>query len=221
MRFVIAGALLAFCATDAFAQQSSKDALALLGIKIVEPMSAKEVARMKSRVLGELTRAGATSLFVDISNENGGQARHRPSGLVCPLGKKGQIVLEASAHSASCETSSNGAVYRANVELAPPGTSLDTVAAIAQANARREPGYRPFPGLSVTGRPKAGSGKAEHRTFRYFSRPSGRERAVRVQVGIVRGWVLTDRHETSKDAQSNTVAELLSEASFGVNMKQN
>jgi len=220
MRFVIAVAILTICPSAAFAQQSSKDALARLGIKIVEPMSAKELARTRSRVVGVLTRAGATSHFEDISNENGGQARHRPSGLVCPLGKRGQSVLEASAHSASCETASNGAVYRKNVERASTGASLDVVAVNAQANAQREPGYRPFPGLSVTGRPKAGSGKAEHRTLRYFSRASGRERAVRVQVGIVRGWVLTDRRETSKDAQPNNMAELLSEATFGVSMKQ-
>ncbi len=221
MRFVIAVAILIICPSAAFAQQSSQDALARLGIKVVEPMSAKELARTRSRVVAELTRTGATSLFEDISNENVGQARHRPSGLVCPLGKRGQFVLEVSAHSASCETANDGAVYRKNVMRAPTGASLEAVALTAQANAQREPGYRPFSGLSVTGKPRAGSGRAEHHTLRYFSRASGRERAVRVQVGIVRGWVLTDRRETSKDAQPNNMAEILSEATFGVSMKRN
>jgi hypothetical protein len=75
--------------------------------------------------------------------------------------------------------------------------------------------------LSVTGTPKAGSGLAEHRTLRYFSRTGSRERAVRVQVGIVRGWVLTDRRETNKDAVPNSMADLISEATFGINMKPN
>ena len=221
MRFVIAVAILTICSSPALAQQSSKDALARFGIKIVEPMSAKEVARTRSRVAKELARAGATSFFEDISNQNGGQVRHTPSGLICPLGKKGQSVLDASEQSATCETEANGTVYRKNVVQAPTGTVLEAVALTALANAEREPGYRPFSGLSVTGRPRAGSGLAEHRTLRYFSRAGSRERAVRVQVGIVRGWVLTDRRETNKDAGPNSMADLIDEAMFGASMKQN
>lgn len=132
------------------------------------------------------------------------------------MGKKGQRILVATPNSASCETINDGAVYRKTVERAPPGASLEWAAASAQSLAGREPGYRPAPGLSVTG-----SGAVEHRTLRYFSRASGRERAVRVQVGLVRGWVLTERRETRQDAQPNSMADILSEATFGTSMKQN
>ncbi len=218
MRFLIA-AILIVSPAPAVAQTSSRDALAQLGIEIVEPMSAKEVAKTRSRVTAELTRAGATSFFDDISNANGGQARHRASGLVCPMGRKGQFVVEASAHSATCQTSNDGAVYRKNVVRAAAGASLEAAASTVRASAQAEPGFRPFTGMSVTAKPRPGSGAVEHRTLRYFSRASGRERSIRVQVGIVRGWILTDRRETSKDAQPNSMADVLSEVTFGSSMK--
>lgn len=221
MRFSIAAAILLVCPSAVLAQQAQRDTLSRLGITIVEPMPAKELARTKSRVAAELARAGAATVIQDISNEHGGRAVHRPSGLICPLGKKGQRILVATPHSASCETIHDGAVYRKTVERAPTGASLEWAAASAQSAAEREPGYRPSTGLVVSGRPKAGSGAPGHRTLRYVSRASGRERAVRVQVGLVRGWVLTERAETRKDAQPNGMADILSEATFGVSMKQN
>lgn len=221
MRFVLAAAILIVGSSAAFAQQSSRDALAALGIKIVEPMSPKELARTRSRIAAELARTGAAAHFQDVSDGYSSNGRHRPSGLTCPLGKRDQSVLEATANSATCQTASDGSVYRQSVVRAAAGATIESVALSAQANAQREPGYRPFSGMSVTGKPKAGSGATEHRTLRYFSLARGRERAVRLQVGIVRGWILTDRRETSKSAQPNTMAELLSETTFGMSMKQN
>ena len=219
MRIMIAAAALLTGSTAAFAQQSAQDVLAGLGIKVVQPMSSAELVRTRSRVAAELSRAGAASLFQDISNEHGGRARHRPSGLICPLGKKSQRVLAATPHSASCETITDGAVHRVSVERASPGASLEAIAASAVATARREPGFEPFSGLSITGRPGPGTGAVEHRTIRYASRASGRKRAVRVQVGLVGGWVLTERRETKDRAHPGDMAEILSEATFGLSMK--
>ena len=219
MRFPILASILLLCPSAALSRQSQADALASLGIKVVEPMSADELARTKARVAAELARAGATPAFQDISSDHGGRAVHLPSGLICPLGKKGQRLLLATPHSASCETINDGTVYRQTVERALPGASLDWAAAFARSNAEREPGYKPSTGLSITARPRPGSGAAEHRTLRYDSRASGRERSVRLQVGFVRGWVLTERTETRKGAQPNSLADILSEATFGLSMK--
>jgi hypothetical protein len=219
MRFLVAAAMLSFVPSASFAQQSSQDVLARLGIKVVQPMSAKEVTRTRSRVAAELARAGATSLFEDLTDEYGGKARHRASGLICPLGKKGQRVLQASPDSAACETSNNGAIYRTSVVRAPAGAALQSVAASTLAAAAREPGYKPATGLSVTADADPESGRPEHRTLRYFSRVGGRERAVRVQVGLVRGWVLTNRRETKHDTPSNSISYVLEEATFGTSMK--
>ena len=219
MRFLMAAAMLSFAPSATFAQQSPQDTLARLGIKVAQPMSAKEVTRTKSRVAAELARAGATSLFEDITDEYSGKARHRPSGLICPLGKNGQRVLQASPETATCETSNNGAVYRTTVVRAPAGAALEPVAAAALAAASREPGYRPATGLSLTADADPASGRPEHRTFRYFSGVGGRERAVRVQVGLVRDWVLTKRRETKHDAPPNSMSDVLEEATFGTSMK--
>ena len=219
MRFFMAAAMLSFAPSASFAQQSPQDTLARLGIRVAQPMSAKEVTRTRSRVAAELARAGATSFFEDITDEYSGKARHRPSGLICPLGKKGQRVLQASPESAACETSNNRAVYRTTVVRAPPGASLDTIAAAALAAATTEPGYKPATGLSVTADADPASGRPEHRTFRYFSGVGGRERAVRVQVGLVRDWVLTTRRETKHDAPPNSISDVLEEATFGMSMK--
>lgn len=219
MRFVMAAAVLSFAPSATFAQQSPQDALARLGITVVQPMSAKEVARMSCRVAAELARAGATSFFENVTDEHGGKARHRPSGLICPLGKKGQRVLQASPDSAACETTNKGAVYRTTVVRAPAGAALESVAASALAAARTEPGYTPATGLSVSADADPESGRPEHRTFRYFSRAGGRERAVRMQVGLVRGWVLTKRRDTKRDAPPNPFSDVLEEATFGTSMK--
>jgi hypothetical protein len=221
MRFSIVAAIMLACPSIALSQQSQREALARLGITLVEPMSADQVVRTKMRVGAELARARATSVFHDISNGYGGQAIHRPSGLVCPLGQKRQRILVATTDSASCETVNDGIVYRKSVERAPLGATVEWAAAYAQSSAEREPGYKPATGLTVTARPKAGSSAVEHRTLRYVSRGSGRERAVRVQVGLVRGWMLTERKETRKDAQANSMADILSEVTFGTGMKQN
>lgn len=208
-------------ACSASAQTSSNKALALLGIEVVEPMSAGELVRVKSRVASELNRSGSTAFFEDISDATGGKARHRPSGLVCPLGLKGQRILLASTGSASCETTKDSTVFRTRVELAPEGATVQWAAGAAQASAQREPGFKPYQGLSVEGRPKAGSNRPEHRTLHYSSRASGRERSVRVQVGLVRGWVLTERRESREKAQPSSMAELISEATFGLQMGPN
>lgn len=74
MRFSVAATILLVVPSAAFSQQSQRDSLARLGIKVVEPMSAREVARTKSRVAAELVRAGAPPVFQDISDEHGGKA---------------------------------------------------------------------------------------------------------------------------------------------------
>lgn len=220
MRSSLVLALLLVAPSPALAGQQSQDPLALLGIKVAKPMSTREMARTKARVADELARAGAAALFDDISDEYSGKARHRPSGLICPLGKKGQRVLAATDHWAACETSNDGAVYRTTVQRAPGDATLQSIVLSAQESARREPGYRPSSGLSVTGQPKPGSGLPEHHTLRYVSRTGGSERAVRAQVGLVRGWILTERRETRNEAQPNSFADILSEATFGLSMKE-
>lgn len=202
-----------------FAQQSSKDTLAGLGIKMIEPMTAKELAATKKRVDAELAHSGTAAWFDNISDVNGGKVRHRASGLVCPLGKKGQRVVAASVDQASCETIDGSTVYETEVRKAPEGATLETVAAKALADAQSEPGYAAFSGMSVSGHPRPGSGLPDHRTLRFTSRIDGHERVSRLQTGIVRGWILTQRRETPKtDAQSMGMSEVLSEATFGVNM---
>lgn len=219
MGYFIAVALLPFATSASLAQQSPEAALARLGIRVAEPMSEKEVTRMRSRVAAELARAGATALFDDATDEYSGKARHRPSGLTCPLGKKGQRVLQASPDAAVCEVSSNNAVYRTTVVRVPADAVLESVAASAFATATTEPGYRPATGLSVTARADPKSGRPEHRTYRFFSRVGGRERAVRVQVGLIRGWALTQRREARPDAALPNLSDILEEASFGTSMK--
>jgi hypothetical protein len=46
-------------------------------------------------------------------------------------------------------------------------------------------------------------------------------RSVCLQVGVVRGWLLTERRDSPKIAQPNMMADLLSEATFKLNMKTN
>ncbi|MBB5716780.1 hypothetical protein FHS94_003652 [Sphingomonas aerophila] len=201
------------------AQQSSKDVLASFGMKIVEPMTAKELAATRVRVDAELARSGTAALFENVSDANGGRARHRASGLVCPLGKKGQRVLAASMDQASCETRDGSTVYKTKVERAPEGATLDTVAAKALTDAQKEPGYAASGGVSVTGHPRPGSGLPDHQTLRFLSRIDGHERASRLQIGVVRGWVLTERRETpNTNAQPSSMSEILSEATFGTSM---
>jgi hypothetical protein len=222
MRSALITVGLLMISSSADAQQSSKDALARLGIKIVEPMSAKEMAATKSRVASELARSGTAALFDDISDATGGRVRHRASGLVCPLGKKGQRVLAASSDAVACETSNGSAVYKTNVARAPAGATLESVAAAALAEAQRERGYTPYGGLSVIARHKEGSGRPDHRTFRYLSRVGGPQRVSQVQIGLVRDWILVERRETSKTTaqQPFTMSDLLSEATFGLSMRQ-
>ncbi len=202
------------------AHQSATDALARFGIKVVEPMSAKELERTKARVAENLARAGATPFFDDVSDVNGGRVRHRASGLVCPLGKKGQRIVAASADGASCETRGGGAVHKTIVERAPADATLDSVAAAALADAQRQPGYAPTRGLSITARPKPGADRPEHRTLQYLSRVDGRERVSRVQVGLVRGWTLIEQRETKTGEQPAMMSDLLREATFGMGMRQ-
>ena len=104
MRVWVIAASVLLVSPAASARQSSKDILASFGIKIVEPMTAKELTAAKARVDAELEKSGTAALFENVSDANGGKARHRASGLVCPLGKKGQRVLAASMAEASCET---------------------------------------------------------------------------------------------------------------------
>jgi len=59
------------------AQQSSKEVLASFGIKIVEPMTAKELAATKVRVDAELAKSGTAALFDNVSDANGGKPRIR------------------------------------------------------------------------------------------------------------------------------------------------
>jgi hypothetical protein len=71
----------------------------------------------------------------------------------------------------------------------------------------------------VVGKPGEGSDAVEHRTLQFSSKASGRERNVRQQIGIVRGWLLNERRESSKNAQPNMMADILSEATFGLSMR--
>lgn len=216
---IAAGSVL--LAGSAAAQQSPRDALARLGIKMVEPMSAKELAATKARVDAQLSKSGAAASFDNISDANGGKVRHRPSGLVCSLGENGQSVEAGPADGATCRGKDGNALYEMKVVRAPAGATLTSVAHAALADARTEPGFKPSGGLSVSGHPQEGSGRPDHETFRFTSRVDGRERASRLQVGIVRGWVLTDRSMTPKSAaQPSMMSTLLEESSFGSNMNQ-
>lgn len=214
---IVAGVLMIPGAAGA--QQSPKDVLASFGIKMVEPMTAKELAATKVRVDAELAKSGTAALFDNVSDANGGKARHRASGLVCPLGKKGQRVVAASMHQASCETKDGSTVYETEVEKAPEGATLETVAAKALADAQKEPGYAASGGVSVTGHPRPGSGLPDHQTLRFQSRINGHERVSRLQIGVVRGWILTERRETpNTNAQPSGIGDVLGEATFGTNM---
>src|SRR5687768_8414896 len=112
---VLAAAALAD-ATSLSAQPRQEDLLKSMGITIVEPMSPDQLARTRQAVTREIARAGASGLFEDASDANGGRARHLASGLACPLGKKGQRILYATATAAACETTGNGSQYRTAVE---------------------------------------------------------------------------------------------------------
>ena len=214
---IIAGGLMIPGAAGA--QQSPKDVLASFGIKMVEPMTAKELAATEVRVDAELARSGTAALFDNVSDANGGKARHRASGLVCPLGKKGQRVVAASMDQASCETKDGSTAYETEVEKAPEGTTLETAAAKALADAQKEPGYAASGGISVIGHPRPGSGLPDHQTLRFLSRIDGHERFSRLQVGVVRGWVLTERRESpNTNAQPSGMNDVLGEATFGTNM---
>jgi hypothetical protein len=125
------------------AGDAQKHALARMGITIVEPMSAEQVAATKARVQAEIERSGAGAWFEDRTDANGGKARHRPSGLICPLGGKGQRIVAASADAATCETTNGNDVYRIDVVRAPAGATLESVVAAEQAAVQREPGYAP------------------------------------------------------------------------------
>jgi len=200
MRVWVIAASVLLVSPAASAQQSSKDILASFGIKIVEPMTAKELTAAKARVDAELEKSGTAALFENVSDANGGKARHRASGLVCPLGKKGQRVLAASMAEASCETKDGSTIYQTRVEKAPEGATLETA-------------------VAVTGHPRPGSGRPDHQTLRFLSQISGQERLSRLQIGVVRGWVLTERRITSnKNAKPSTMADVLSEATFGTGM---
>lgn len=205
--------------TPVLAAPPEADVLKSLGLTIVQPMSTEQLARTRQAVAAEIARAGAGALFVDESDANSGRARHVPSGLVCPLGKKGQRILAATADAASCETSAAGNVFRTSVQRTPAGATLDWAGRYAQATVTREPGYKASSGLVVLGTPKPGSDAAEHRTFVFSSKASGRDRNVRLQTGLVRGWLLTERQESPRSAQPNMMADLLSEATFGSSMK--
>ena len=143
---------------------------------MVEPMTAKELAVTKMRVDAELAKSGTAALFDNVSDANSGKARHLASGLVCPLGKKGQRVLAASVDQASCETKDGSTVYETKVERAPEGATLETVAAKALADAQKEPGYAASGGVSVNGHPRPGSGLPDHQTLRFLSRIDGHVR---------------------------------------------
>lgn len=205
--------------SSATARPPEADALKSLGITIVQPMSAEQLAATKLAVAAEIARADARSVFVDASDANGGRARHVSSGLVCPLGKRGQRILTATADAASCESSEGDKLFRSSVERAPPGATLEWAAHYAQAVVSKEPGYKASGGLIITGKPREGSDAVEHRTLQFLSKASGRVRNIRQQIGLVRGWLLTERQESSKNAQPNMMADMLSEATFGLAMK--
>lgn len=219
MRAWIIAAGVALIPLAASAQQSPKDVLANFGIKIVEPMTAKQVTATKARVDAELAKSRTAGLFDNVSDANGGKARHRASGLVCPLGKKGQRVLAASTDKVLCETKDGSTVYETKVEKAPEGTTLETVVANALADSQKEPGYVASGGVMVTGHPRPGSGMPEHRTMRFLSRIDGRERVSRLQIGIVRGWILIERRVTpNTNVSPSIMGDVLSEATFGTGM---
>lgn len=215
---VLAAAALAD-ATSLSAQPRQEDLLKSMGITIVEPMSADQLARTRQAVAREIARAGASGLFEDASDANGGRARHLASGLACPLGKEGQRILYATATAAACETTGNGSVYRTSVERALAGATLDWAGQYAQASVSKEPGYKGSTGPMVTARPKRGSDAIEHRTLQFLSKASGRARSVRLQTGLVRGWLLSERRETAANAQSNMMADMLSATTFGLAMR--
>lgn len=215
----IIGAMALAMPLQVSAQRPSKDVLAGLGLTMVEPMSPEQTAETKSEVDAALAEAGVSSWFENMTDRNAGQAKHLPSGLVCLLGRKGQRVISASANGAACMTRNGDTSHFTTVVRAPAGTTLDTAAATALAEAQKESSYAPFRGITVTGRPKPGSGLPEHRTIRFSSRVDGRKRASIEQVGVVRGWILTERNVGPiTKAQPPSMAGILAEATFGSNM---
>lgn len=198
------------------------DPLAAFGIKMLQPKTTAQVAEIRARIVEELARTGATTAFEDVTDASGGRVRHRASGLVCPLGAKGDSVQAPSADEAVCRSRDEGAAYEMRVARVRDGATLAFVYDAALTAARRETGFAPYRGISIEGRSKPGSGKPDHRTIRYFSRVDGRPQLTRLQVGLVDGWLLTDRKTGAppRDTSTSDMSELLSEAMFGANMRR-
>jgi hypothetical protein len=207
-------------ATACAAQQVPNSGIPGLSFTVVEPMTPRQVAETKARVAGELAKSGAGPWFEDATDQTSSRARHKPSGLLCPLGKKGQRIVSASADFATCETRNGDSRYVTTVTRAPAGTTLASLAAEARGAAQREPGFSPYQGPAIVGHPGSEAGLPDHETIRFLSRLEGRERLVRVQIGIVRGWILTERRVSGKDSQNPIgMMEILAEATFGHKMK--
>lgn len=207
-------------AVSAVTVQQPSDALSKLGFKIAQPMSDKDRAALRARIDASLAKSGDVAFFDDVTDAYSGKVRHRGSGLVCPLGKKGQRIVSASVEAAECETRQSNAIYRTSVTRALAGSTLTSIEAAAQTAAEHEPHYAAMGGAHVEARPDLGSGRPEHRTLRFVSKVDGHDRASRVQVGLVRGWVLTERHEYAGTAVPPMgMADLLEETMFGSSIK--
>lgn len=217
---MIAEPLIALLLAAAPAQQSPEEGLAAMGITIAKPMPAEEAARVKARIAAELAKPGMREAFADASDAYNGKLRHKASGLVCLFGSEGQSV-SPEGEGALCRTTGEHGWSETRVVRAERGAKLDALAAAAAAQAQGEPGFRPMRGPQTVAMPKKGSGLPEHRTLRWISKADGSEHAIRLQLGVIRGWVLTERSVGPVPAAAKfDMGELLAETMFGHNMKK-
>ena len=194
--------------------------LAELGLKVVQPMAPEEVARTRARVDAEIARSGAPAgVLENVTDANGGRVRHAASRLTCALGATGQSVRSSGADQVACQYLNGGTLHRLSAVRAPAGATLVTVADAALAEARREPGFAFTAGSHAEGHPQPGSGLPDHRTLVFQSRVDGRERWSRLLVGLVDGWVLTERSLAPSPPQAFDFSVLISEATFGSQMR--
>jgi hypothetical protein len=196
------------------------DPLAAFGFHIVKPMTPEETAALRSVVDSVLAKAGPPGTFENVTDANGGAGRHIASGLTCALGKPGQSMLLEAPNAVSCHFTGSDGVTDIRIVPAPPRATLDSVAADALRKARKEPRFAPYTGLSVSSHPTPGSGLPDHRTIRFTSLVDGVDRFSRLQIGIINGWLFTDRATGRNPPEKQTgMSEMNSEMMFGWNMK--
>ncbi len=222
MRMVLIISLSLLVATSIPAQARAAgddDPLAAFGLHVVKPMTSDQISATRARVDAELLRDRAFEIFKDTTNPNGGLVADKVSGLTCPLGLAGQSVRVIDDNSVICRSHEGDSSFETSVTRAPDSSTLQMIFEGAVQRARQEPNYAPFQGISMEGHPKSGSDLPDHRTIRYTSRVDDRIQFTRLQVGLVRGWLLAESKvgPLPKGSQPD-MGEFLSEANFGSNL---